>query len=143
MRKPGPPAGHEPDTTQQLAFGLNILANVLQERRARNAEGEILGALVGHGGLASRQLLASRVRIDAEKFDAALDALEAGGLVERSSYEHIADAVRLTDAGRVKMPEVEAEHEAANEEFLAPLSEEERAQFAGLVFKLLAAGRKH
>lgn len=137
-----PPPILQLEVTDKLAFGMNILANVVQDQRSRRAEGEILCALMGHAGLASEQLIAARARLDSADFEKALKDLEAAGDIGRGACGHIRAAVWLTDSGRAKIPEAEAARRTDAETFLAPLSEDEREELDGLLFKLFDPRRR-
>lgn len=70
-----------------------------------------------------------------------LDRLEDRGLVtrQRSRADARVVVVRLTDAGRRAVEEVLPSHLATEAELLAPLSEAEQEQLAGLLRRLLGA----
>jgi DNA-binding MarR family transcriptional regulator len=89
-------------------------------------DGRELGVLLALAGRepASQQQAAQRLGIDRTTMVALLDALEGKGLVSR--HPHVADrrrnVVELTDAGKEALRRATRASDAAEREFLAPLS---------------------
>lgn len=135
---PGPPPGKEPSPDQRLMFELNIVAHAMQMQREQQAETELLASLAAHEGSSTGHVLEKRARLQPGTFGAAIGQLEHDGLVERCDLGQFHDAFCITDAGKARLSELEAARTAANEEFLSPLSAEERDQLAALLGKLLA-----
>ena len=86
----------------------------------------------------TQQELASLARIDPSSMVAHLDELERRGLAERrvNTEDRRRRAVHLTADGEQTMKVLKAEARKAAEEFLAPLSGEERTQLNELLRKL-------
>lgn len=141
-RRPMPPKGHKPSDDMRIMFGINILSNVLQMQREKSPDTEILAALMGHEGTSTGRVIEQRARLKSATFCKAITKLEEEGSIERCDLGQYQDAFRITDVGRARLSELEATRDATNQELLAPLSTEERAEFAELIGKLLAPGRE-
>jgi MarR family transcriptional regulator, lower aerobic nicotinate degradation pathway regulator len=86
----------------------------------------------------TQQELAGIGNVDPSSMVAVLDEMEAQGLAERKvdPVDRRRRAVRLTDAGRRKQRALAAEAQKTLDEFLAPLSAEERDELNRLLRKL-------
>ena len=121
--------------------GLNIMANVLQSRHDEAAERKILMAVGRHGGFFALDMLPKRAVVNVEVMAEAVDALIKAGFVTREHEEVAGDILRITDAGKVQQAAWNAEREAATAAFLSPLSEDEQAQLADMLFRLIQANK--
>lgn len=90
-------------------------------------------------GSASQADLGRRLTMDRSDMSALVDELSEAGIVvrERDEQDRRRNVVRLTDAGRVRMEELSVVVDAAQDELLAPLSEAERDELAGLLRRLV------
>lgn len=122
--------------------GLNIMVKVLRDRHGEAAERKILMAVGRQGGFFALDMLPKRAVIDVEAMNRAVDVLIEAGFVVREHEEVAGDILRITDAGKVQQAEWNAEREAATAEFLSPLSEDEQAQLADMLFRLIHANRR-
>jgi DNA-binding MarR family transcriptional regulator len=86
----------------------------------------------------TQQELASVARVDPSSMVALLDDLEARGLAERrvDPIDRRRRAVLLTDEGRRQVALLKREARKVSDEFLAPLSAEERESLHQLLRKL-------
>jgi DNA-binding MarR family transcriptional regulator len=90
----------------------------------------------------TQQELASVARVDPSSMVALLDELEARGLAERrvDPIDRRRRAVLLTDEGRRQVQVLKREARKVLDEFLGPLSTEERATLDHLLRKLAGLG---
>jgi len=104
----------------------------------------ILEALL-HKGPTPVNLIGRRVHLTSGSITAAVDRLEAKGLVERTNdpADRRARVVSLTPLGRALIEEVFARHCAAMESAAGGLSREERAQAIDLLRRLGIYARHH
>jgi len=93
-----------------------------------------------HRGPLPVNTIGDLVELTSGSITAAVDRLEAKGLVERCAHatDRRARVVHLTGAGRILIESAFAEHAAAMERATAGLSPEERAQAASLLKKLVS-----
>ncbi len=86
----------------------------------------------------TQQELAAVARVDPSSMVALLDELEARGVAERriDPEDRRRRAVRLTEEGHRQMRTLQREARKAAQEFLAPLTDDERAALNGLLRKL-------
>ncbi|MFC4950650.1 MarR family winged helix-turn-helix transcriptional regulator [Pseudonocardia sp. GCM10023141] len=90
-------------------------------------------------GPISQAELGRRLGIDRSDMVTLLNDLERDGLAQRTPDENDRrrNAIRITDAGTAAMRAFDGRVEAAQDEFLAPLTVAERAQLVGLLHRLL------
>jgi DNA-binding MarR family transcriptional regulator len=91
-------------------------------------------------GPSSQAVLGRRSGIHLSDVVAALNELERDGFVSRSpdAADRRRNVVAITDAGRARLAELEEHVTAVQEELLAPLAADERAQLVALLTRLLA-----
>ena len=91
-----------------------------------------------HGTL-SQQALAEAIRCDRTTMVAIVDRLEEAGYVERhrNPSDRRAYALEITDRGREALSAASARVESIEDEFLAPLSADERSSLRELLRRLL------
>lgn len=98
-------------------------------------QGMLLGFLLEEEGLGA-SALARRTHLDAASLTGVLDRLESAGLLCRAVQpgDRRAQRILLTDDGRTLAQQLQQEAEAANADFLARFSAEEK----DMLFSLLA-----
>jgi DNA-binding MarR family transcriptional regulator len=139
---------------EELAGYTGFLMSFLGEKSRR----QFIAALEPHGfhprefglmmvlmkrpGITQHEL-ASVARVDPSSMVALLDELEARGVAERrvDPIDRRRRAVLLTDEGRRQVQVLKREARKVLDEFLAPLSAEERATLHQLLRKLSGLGR--
>jgi DNA-binding MarR family transcriptional regulator len=101
----------------------------------------VLGALADRGGMSQRRL-GEVSQIEKSSMVLFLDALEAGGWVRRTPdpADRRAHLVHLTPEGAARFAGLGLKLKAAQDAFLAPLSEEEQTQLANLLTRLARTG---
>ncbi|WP_051970286.1 MarR family winged helix-turn-helix transcriptional regulator [Kitasatospora azatica] len=126
--------------TGRTARGLLITR--LTARGQRLWHMAVLAALADFGPQVQREL-AERLAIDPSDMVKLLDELARAGQVERarSTADRRRVQVSLTPAGQRALEELQAEAAAVQDEVLAPLTAEERAQLHALLLRVHAAGR--
>ncbi|MFI9273684.1 MarR family winged helix-turn-helix transcriptional regulator [Kitasatospora sp. NPDC052896] len=115
------------------------LAERLAERDLRLWHMAVLAALADHGPHVQREL-ATRLAIDPSDVVKVLDGLAAAGQVERArdTADRRRVLVTLTTEGRTALDQLRAEAREVQDELLAPLTTDERAQLHGLLRKVFA-----
>lgn len=93
-------------------------------------------------GAITQQSLGRCIGMDPSSMVATIDELEASGMVERrrNPQDRRAHALHITDKGRSTLSEGRKVARRAQEEFLAPLSPEERRQLHELLLRLAQGG---
>jgi MarR family transcriptional regulator, lower aerobic nicotinate degradation pathway regulator len=93
-------------------------------------------------GAITQQSLGRCIGMDPSTMVATIDELEAAGMVERrrNPQDRRAHALHITDKGRQTLKDGRKVARRAQEEFLAPLSSEERQQLHELLLRLAQAG---
>ena len=134
---PGGPGRGGLPTGMRVMHALNIMANKLQDRHTESAERKVLASIDRQGGFFALDMLGRRALVDQPQLDEAIASLTAEGLAESAQDPIAGDILRITEAGRMRQREWNAEREASTAEFLAPLTEEEQDQLAHLIFRLL------
>lgn len=121
-----PPHPTEPDAAQA--------ARTFRER------GRILIQLERQDGITQKQL-AEMIDIRPQSLSELLYKLEQDGLIERRACEldKRASLVFLSPIGRARIDAIREERRRFADEFLSPLSEEEKDQLAALLGKLIDA----
>lgn len=139
------PAG----TAADLGWSLGaVMRAYLRAVTAAAAAADVPGGPRGHQVLtaagqgvgASQLALAQHLGVDRTVMTYLLDDLERAGLVERrpDPADRRARRILLTDAGRVRLGELEGALQRVEEELLAPLDGQERQILRGLLARLAA-----
>jgi len=119
-----------------------LVGEALGEEGFRRHHFAVMTALA-EDGAASQAELGRRVWLDRSDLHAVLNELERDGLVARKqdASDRRRNLVELTPAGVTTLKRLDARVDAAQEEFLAPLTAHERRE----LMRLLAAvaGREH
>jgi DNA-binding MarR family transcriptional regulator len=130
-------------------FLISRMGMVAQKRFAERLESVNLtprmwGALnvLAAEGAISQHALGKCVGIDPSSMVSTLDELEAQGLVERRRHprDRRTHALHLTAEGKQTLSRGRELAERAQDELLAPLEPDERAQLHGLLLRLVEAG---
>jgi DNA-binding MarR family transcriptional regulator len=102
-----------------------------------------LNVLAAEGAITQHALCKS-IGMDPSSMVSTIDELEARGLVERRRHptDRRAHALHVTDKGRETLARGREIARSAQEELLAPLNEEERAQLHSLLLRLALASSK-
>ncbi len=118
-----------------------LVNDALGEEGFRRHHFAVMTALA-EDGAASQAELGRRVWLDRSDLHAVLNELERDGLVARKQDERDRrrNLVELTPAGTATLKRLDARVDAAQEEFLAPLSAAERRELLRLL--AVAAGRE-
>ena len=100
----------------------------------------VLGALHDRGGMSQRRL-GEITLIEKSSMVLFLDALEAGGWVRRvrDPQDRRAHIVELTEEGAARFAALAPRMKGVQDAFLAPLTEEERAQLIALLMRVTDA----
>lgn len=146
-RGPGPvfaPSEHsahadkpKPSQDDRLMHGLNVLANMLQDRHAEAGIHKVAISLANQGLFMSVPMLSKRALIESAELDAILQAMHETGLVLLRDEEGRGSFVELTDVGKAQVQAWRCERAEQTAEFLSPLSDEEKTELESLVRKLL------
>ena len=146
----GPPALH-PALIRNTGYLLSRMgAYAAQQFAARIAavglHPRMWGALnvLDSEGPLTQQALGQRIGMDPSSMVSTIDDLEAQGLVERRPHpsDRRAHALHITEQGRQTLAAGRKIGRAAQEELLAPLSSEERAQLHELLLRLALASQE-
>jgi DNA-binding MarR family transcriptional regulator len=131
----------------ERAGGLLFLASQAAQQLAneRLAPLQISGrdfgllTVLARDGKLSQQALGERLRIDRTTMVAMIDALERAGLVrrDRNPDDRRAYAIALTTKGRATQRRGAERLDHARDEFLAPLSKQEREQLLEILRRLV------
>lgn len=141
---PGPLALHEA-LTRNTGFLISRMGMVVQRAFAEQIAQVGLtprgwGALsvLDKEGAITQQSLGACIGMDPSSMVATIDELEANGLVERrrNPQDRRAHALHITDKGRKTLAEGRRVARRTQEELLAPLDREERAQLHDLLLRL-------
>jgi DNA-binding MarR family transcriptional regulator len=113
------------------------LAGRFADRGLRLWHHAVLAALADFGPHVQRDL-AARLEIDPSDMAKIVDELAGAGRVERArdAADRRRVTVTLTEAGRTLLAELDAEAGNVQDEVLAPLAKEERAQLDALLRKV-------
>ena len=144
---------HSDTPPEELAGYTGFLLGYLGEKSRRNfiallephgfhpREFGLLTVLSKRPGI-TQQELASLARVDPSSMVAVLDDLEQRGVAERrvDPEDRRRRAVFLTDKGEEQMRVLQREARKSAKQFLAPLSEDERATLNALLRKLAGLG---
>lgn len=138
--------GHKdnvPPVGTRVMHGLNIMANVLQDRHAESPDRKVLTAVGRQGGFFALGMIGKRALLDDDAIAGSVDELVEAGYAVRDEDEIAGPIMRVTPAGKDKLAEWNAERDAATAEFLAPLSDEEQSELADMLFRLIQPQLAH
>ncbi|MEV4277992.1 MarR family winged helix-turn-helix transcriptional regulator [Actinoplanes xinjiangensis] len=124
--------------TQAAAHAHRLVTEGFAGVGAKGYHYRLLSSLVADGP-ASQAALGRRTGIYLSDLVGALNDLETAGFVQRSPdpADRRRNVVAVTAAGRERAGELTVRVEAIQDDLLAPLSDEERARFAGLLRRLV------
>ncbi|GAA1609017.1 MarR family winged helix-turn-helix transcriptional regulator [Actinoplanes couchii] len=124
--------------TQVSLHAQRLVAEGFAGSGARGHHFRLLDSLIT-GGPASQAALGRRTGIHLSDLVGALNELESGGFVRRSPdpADKRRNVVTVTETGRERAAELGVRVAGVQAELLAPLSEGEREQLAGLLRRLL------
>ena len=134
-----PQGGPMPSSDMRIMHGLNIMANILQDRHTESAERKVLMAAGRQGGFFACDMLAKRTLVDDERVLEAVSFLVERGFAERVLEEVAGEVLRITPTGKEQLAEWDAERDAATADFLSPLDGDEKAQLADMLFRIIQA----
>jgi MarR family transcriptional regulator, lower aerobic nicotinate degradation pathway regulator len=119
-----------------------VLASRLGSVQARGYHFRVLASLAEFGP-ASQASLGRHVDMDRSDVTAAVGELAAAGLVQRATDagDRRRNVVTITDAGHVRLRELDGILTAVQADVLAPLSDDERSVLTSLLTRVLDAGR--
>jgi len=128
--------------TQTAAHAGRLVAGGMAAAGARGYHYRLLVTLV-ESGPASQAELGRRTGIHLSDMVATINELTTQGYVERTPdpADRRRNVITITPSGRERMRELATRLAAIQEELLAPLSDDERAQLTGLLGKLLTHHR--
>ena len=117
-----------------------LVSDALGEEGYRRHHFAVMTALA-EDGAASQAELGRRVWLDRSDLHAVLNELERDGLVARKQDERDRrrNLVELTPAGTATLKRLDARVDAAQEQFLAPLTDTERRELIRLLAAVSAA----
>ena len=103
-----------------------------------HGRGRLMGLLNDEGPM-SQSRLADRLEIRPQSLSEMLTKIEGEGLILRrqSEEDKRQTIVELTEAGKTRVEQFRVMHRRHAEEFLGPLSEEEKQSLAGILKKLI------
>jgi DNA-binding MarR family transcriptional regulator len=123
-------------------LGVAAKARALQELERAGFDPWDYGtlAVLSEGMRETQSTVADALRLDPSRMVAILDSLEKRGLVERQRDPHDRrrHLVSITGSGRKQLVRLRAIVKEAEDEFLAPLDAESRAQLHDLLLRLAA-----
>ena len=117
--------------------GLNIMANILQDRHTESAERKALMAIGRQGGFFAVDMLGKCTLLGPEDLAEATRFLIARGFIEHDEDEIAGTVLRITSSGREQLAQWNTEREAATAEFLVPLDDSEKEQLASMLFRII------
>jgi MarR family transcriptional regulator, lower aerobic nicotinate degradation pathway regulator len=128
--------------SQVSAHAHAVMAGRLGSVGARGYHFRVLAALAEFGP-ASQASLGRRADMDRSDVTAAVSELAAAGLVRRATDagDRRRNVVTITDAGLVRLHELDTILAAVQDEVLAPLSADERSVLTGLLTRVLERRR--
>ncbi|MBQ8334438.1 MAG: MarR family transcriptional regulator [Clostridia bacterium] len=114
-----------------------------EPEKKNHGRGRLVALLMDNGPMAQSQLAAS-LGIRPQSLSELIGKVEADGMVTRrqSEEDKRQTIVSLTEKGRANVETFRAAHKKHAEEFLAPLTEEEKQQFSDLLKKLIDARKE-
>ena len=121
----------------RVMHGLNIMANILQDRHTESAERKTLMAIGRQGGFFAVDMLGKRTLLGSEDLAEATRFLIARGFIEHDEDDMAGTVLRITSSGREQLAAWNAERDASTEEFLAPLDDSEKEQLASMLFRII------
>jgi DNA-binding MarR family transcriptional regulator len=122
-----------------LAFKAKALAQI--ELEGFEAHHYSLLAILGEGARETQSTIADALDVDPSRLVALLDSLEERGLIERQRdpQDRRRHVVSITVDGKRKLQRLRAVARQVEDEFLAPLSPDERETFHSLLLQLACA----
>ena len=122
-----------------LAFKAKALARIEQE--GFDGHHYSVLAILAEGARETQSTIAEALDVDPSRLVALLDSLEERGLIERQRDPHDRrrHVVSITGEGKLKLQRLRAVAKQVEDEFLAPLSPEEREAFHSLLLQLACA----
>jgi DNA-binding MarR family transcriptional regulator len=122
-----------------LAFKAKALAQIEQE--GFDAHHYSVLAILGEGARETQATIADALDLDPSRLVALLDSLEERGLIERQRdpQDRRRHVVSITSEGKRKLQRLRAVARQVEDEFLAPLSPDERETFHSLLLQLACA----
>lgn len=143
-----PPTKLPRELVQSATFLLKRLGHAVKERSLQAYEEEGLHPyhhaillVVGEGAPETQGSIADTLGYDRGQLVGLLDELEERGLVERhrDPNDRRRHVVELTSDGKQTLRRLRAVSRQVEDEFLAPLSEQERTKLHALLFRLMEA----
>jgi DNA-binding MarR family transcriptional regulator len=122
-----------------LAFKAKALAQIEQE--GFDAHHYSVLAILAEGARETQSTIADALDVDPSRLVALLDSLEERGLIERQRdpQDRRRHVVSITADGKQKLQRLRAVARRVEDEFLAPLSPDERETFHNLLLQLACA----
>lgn len=118
------------------ALALKITGVRLRDRGVDLKHYAVLAALEPSQAPSQREL-ADYLRLEARRLRPLLNSMESEGLIRRTTgQDRRSHAIELTDAGRVLLAECREVVADAEEEYLRPLTEEQREQLRDLLLAI-------
>ncbi len=134
--------GHAPSVDMRVMHGLNIMANILQDRHTESAERKTLMAIGRQGGFFAVDMLGKRTLLGSEDLAEATRFLIARGFIEHDEDDMAGTVLRITSSGREQLSAWNAERDASTAEFLSPLSDDEKMQLSSMLSRIIQAELK-
>ena len=135
-------AGHAPSVDMRVMHGLNIMANILQDRHTESAERKALMAIGRQGGFFAVDMLGKRTLLEPNSLADATRYLINEGFIEHDEDEIAGTVLRITSSGREQLAVWNAEREVSTAEFLSPLDNDEKAQLSSMLSRIIKANLK-